>query len=74
MDEKRFDEWIEVKKSRHDSARLPVIKDGEIWWCAMGENIGVEINGKNESFARPVLVFKKLSRWVYGCSVDFERT
>lgn len=63
MDEKRFDEWIEVKKIRHDSARLPVIKDGEIWWCAMGENIGVEINGKSESFARPVLVFKKLSRF-----------
>ena len=32
----------------HNTGRLPAIKEGEIWWCAMGENIGVEINGKNE--------------------------
>lgn len=29
----------------------------------MGENVGVEINGKNEVFSRPVLVYKKLSRF-----------
>lgn len=29
----------------------------------MGENVGVEINGKHEVFSRPVLVFKKLSRY-----------
>lgn len=29
----------------------------------MGENVGVEINGKNELFSRPVLVLKKLSRF-----------
>ena len=33
----------------------------EIWWTAVGENVGVEINGKSEYFSRPVLVFKKLS-------------
>lgn len=27
----------------------------------MGENVGIEINGKSEQFSRPVLVFKKLS-------------
>ena len=27
----------------------------------MGENVGVEINGKSKDFTRPVLVFKKLS-------------
>ncbi len=29
----------------------------------MGENISVEINGKHEVFSRPVLIFKKLSRY-----------
>lgn len=29
----------------------------------MGENVGVEINGKHESFSRPVLILKKLSRF-----------
>lgn len=62
-DRKHFDEWNEIKKIRHGSGRSPVIKEGEIWWCAMGENVGVEINGKNESFSRPVLILKKLSRF-----------
>lgn len=29
----------------------------------MGENVDVEINGKNEVFSRPVLIYKKLSRF-----------
>lgn len=36
-EEKHFDEWNNVKKIRHDSGRSPVIKEGEIWWCAMGD-------------------------------------
>lgn len=61
--QKRFPEWITLKEKLHNVNRLPDIKDGEIWWCAMGENVGVEINGKNREFSRPVLVFKKLSRY-----------
>lgn len=62
IDQKRFPEWITLKEKLHNVNRLPDIKDGEIWWCAMSENVGVEINGKNREFSRPVLVFKKLSR------------
>ncbi len=29
----------------------------------MGENVGVEINGKDSYFARPVVILKKLSRY-----------
>jgi mRNA interferase MazF len=39
----------------------------EIWWCALGVNIGSEQDGKNESFERPVLILKKISKdllWV----------
>lgn len=39
----------------------------EIWWCSVGINIGVEINGKNSKFERPVLILKKfngLMLWV----------
>ena len=61
-DKKRFDEWNNVKKITHDSSRVPAIKQGEVWWCAVGQNIGVEIDGKGSKFVRPVLVFKKLSR------------
>lgn len=60
-EEKHFQEWIELKEKLHNIDRIRSIHEGEVWWAAVGENIGVEINGKNEGFTRPVLVFKKLS-------------
>ncbi len=62
-DEKHFGEWIELKEKLHVVGRLPAIKEGEIWWAALGENIGIEVNGKNTVFSRPVLIYKKLSRY-----------
>ncbi len=62
-EEKHFSEWIVLKENLHSMNRLRTIHEGEIWWCAMGENIGIEINGKSSTFARPVLIFKKLSRF-----------
>ena len=62
MEEKRFDEWNELKKELHNSNSMPRIKEGDIWWCSFGENIGEEINGKNRLFSRPVFVLKKLGR------------
>ncbi len=60
---KRFKEWIGLKENLHNSNHIPpLFKEGEIWWCAVGENIGIEINGKSKDFTRPVLVFKKLSK------------
>ena len=59
---KRFLEWITLKEKLHISiAKPPLFKEGEVWWCGLGENIGVEINGKSKDFTRPVLIFKKLS-------------
>ncbi len=60
---KRFLEWIKLKEQLHVSvAKPPLFKEGEIWWCSLGENIGIEINGKSKDFTRPVLIFRKLSR------------
>ena len=63
MEEKHFEEWIGLKEKLHFSGSMPKIKEGDIWWCSCGENVGVEINGKNELFSRPVFVYKKLSRF-----------
>jgi mRNA interferase MazF len=38
----------------------PYFKNGEIWWCSIGENIGSEMYGKGEFYRRPVLVIRKL--------------
>ena len=37
-------------------------KEREVWWCSIGFNIGEEEFGKGSEFARPVLIFKKLSK------------
>lgn len=59
---KRFLEWIRLKEKLHSNiSKPPLFKEGEIWWCSVGENVGSEINGKSNLFSRPVLIFKKLS-------------
>ena len=61
MEEKHFEEWMELKEELHFGESGPKINDGDIWWCALGENVGVEINGKSSRFSRPVLIMKRLS-------------
>ena len=63
MEEKNFDDWIKVKKQVHSDNLLPKISEGEVWWAAVGENVGIEINGKSEFFSRPIVIVKKLSRY-----------
>lgn len=65
MTTKCFGDWIEVKGDLHRMAVVRRIKEGEIWWCAIGENIGVEINGKSKTFARPVLILRKLGKYSF---------
>ncbi|HAO64397.1 TPA: hypothetical protein DCQ44_00245 [Candidatus Taylorbacteria bacterium] len=63
---KRFLEWIGLKEKLHTrNYQPPLFKEGEVWWCAVGENIGVEINGKSNNFTRPVLVFKKYDKYSF---------
>lgn len=56
-------EWFTVKEAKHRTLpnKVPKTSEGDIWWVAVGENVGIEINGKSKYFSRPVLVFKKLS-------------
>lgn len=59
---KRFLEWIKLKEKLHTSIhKPPLFKEGEVWWCSFGENVGIEINGKGGKFSRPAIIFKKLS-------------
>ena len=50
-----------MKGEVHSAGRIPDIHEGEVWWCVVGENVGIEINGKGERYLRPVIIFKKLS-------------
>lgn len=63
---KDFSNWIKLKEKLHKSThQSPYFKEREIWWCSIGENIGNEINGKNEHFSRPILVVRKLDKYSF---------
>jgi len=60
--EKDFDRWNTTKKDLHKVASRPAfISEREIWWCALGINVGREQDGRGDDFERPVVVLKKLS-------------
>ena len=59
---KDFDKWNE-KKKRIDSYIKNILPNKrEIWWLSIGLNVGVEEDGKNNNFERPVLVVKVFNR------------
>ncbi|KKP89605.1 MAG: hypothetical protein UR94_C0034G0006 [Parcubacteria group bacterium GW2011_GWA2_36_10] len=64
----RFVEWTKLKIRLHiDHQKIVYFYEREIWWASLGENIGFEQNGKDESFSRPVLILKKFNNhltWV----------
>ena len=63
---KRFLDWIGLKEKLHSIIhKPPFVSEREIWWASLGENIGAEMNGKNERFSRPVLIFRKLANGFY---------
>lgn len=54
-----FSEWAKLKPHIHFSDRQNIFpKRREIWWASIGQNIGVEVNGKNKQFERPVLIVR----------------
>jgi mRNA interferase MazF len=54
-------EWCKIAIFLRGKDGKILFKEGEIWWCNVGLNVGVEIFGKGKRFTRPVLVFKKFS-------------
>jgi mRNA interferase MazF len=59
--QKDFDEWNERKKAVNNIKKTPYFEEREIWWCALGVNIGFEQDGTSRLYRRPVLIIKKWS-------------
>jgi mRNA interferase MazF len=57
---KDFSGWL-LKKQGRDArpSGPPYCNEREIWWAAIGLNIGFEEDGKGAEYARPVLVVRK---------------
>lgn len=59
---KDFINWIQYKIYLNAKPKFPKFKEGEVWWASFGVNIGVELDGKNLKFNRPVLVLRKFNQ------------
>jgi mRNA interferase MazF len=58
---KHFLNWIKIKEKIDTEEKVEkfsteVVRKGEIRWAIIGVNIGREMDGKGENFARPVLI------------------
>jgi mRNA interferase MazF len=65
--EKDFDRWTTIKKQLAHDVPLPLAfpKNGEVWMCTLGKNLGREQNGRSQDFSRPVLVIKKFNNEIF---------
>jgi mRNA interferase MazF len=57
---KEFDKWNVYLKALDSKKSFGFFHEREVWWCALGVNVGSEQDGKNELFERPVLIIKKI--------------
>ena len=55
-------DWLRITIRLRNRQRKPLFKEGEIWWCSIGLNVGDEEYGKGPFFQRPVLIFKKFTK------------
>jgi len=60
---KNFDSWNSLKKKNdiEETDQKLYFYEREVWWCSLGVNIGIESDGKNNNFERPVLIVKKFN-------------
>jgi mRNA-degrading endonuclease toxin of MazEF toxin-antitoxin module len=64
MDEiyiKDFDKWNAYQKTLDKQEFDGFCREREVWWCALGVNIGSEQDGKNDDFERPALIVKRIN-------------
>ena len=69
--EKDFNKWNEEKKvnNKKEVDRNLFYTERDVWWCAVGVNIGVETDGKHENFERPVLIIRKFNQHMFWCVI-----
>ena len=58
---KDYKQWMKRKASIHNRQLYRYVNEGDVVWVAVGENVGVEIDGKSKKYSRPVVVLRKHS-------------
>ena len=64
--QKDYKKWTPVKMTANNEANVrPNYKEGGIYWVLVGDNVGMEQDGKGELFARPVVVVRGFSKELF---------
>jgi mRNA interferase MazF len=72
--EKNFDAWNIKKKVIHTEKKRPFFHVREIWWCALGVNVGFEQDGIGENFERPIIVMQGFNKDLFlGAALTTKR-
>ena len=61
---KDFKRWHTQKEMIHEKHPRVYFHEREIWFCAVGANIGFEQDGSGVSFLRPVVIVRKFNNEV----------
>ncbi|MBI2100874.1 MAG: type II toxin-antitoxin system PemK/MazF family toxin [Candidatus Vogelbacteria bacterium] len=59
--EKDFRRWHAEKEKINSVKGTALFHEREVWWCRVGVNIGFEMDGRGETFERPVVIIKKFN-------------
>jgi len=62
---KDFLRWHKRKAQVDDIEKRPFFHEREIWWCALGLNVGFEQDGGGEDFLRPIIILKKFNNEIF---------
>ncbi len=62
---KDFDAWGIEKRKIHNDGKAPFYHEREVWWCALGTNIGFEQDGTGKNHDRPVVILKGFNKHVF---------
>jgi mRNA interferase MazF len=62
---KDFQKWHKKKEEVEKTDVRPFFHEREIWYCALGVNVGFEEDGKGKDFLRPVIIFRKFNNSVF---------
>ncbi len=59
---KDFQGWGDYQQKLEGSDKpLRPFQEGQVWRCATGHNIGIEIDGKSRRYWRPVIIVRKFN-------------
>lgn len=62
---KNFQQWHTKKEILHKEKARPFFHESEVWFCALGANVGFEQDGGGNDFLRPIIVVKKFNNEVF---------